>query len=89
MMLPFSGVSADLGEAQVKGFDLYVKLHAKDLEPYKLDLIKRLRRRAWAARPRHWATPISRRARIPPTPLRPDKTVATELITIERRRPVS
>jgi branched-chain amino acid transport system substrate-binding protein len=41
MMLPFSGVSADLGDAQVKGFDLYMKLHAKDFEPYKLDIIKR------------------------------------------------
>jgi branched-chain amino acid transport system substrate-binding protein len=41
LMLPFSGVNADLGDAQVKGFDLYMKLHAKDLEPYKLDIIKR------------------------------------------------
>jgi ABC-type branched-subunit amino acid transport system substrate-binding protein len=30
MMLPFSGVSADLGDAQIKAFDLYVKLHAND-----------------------------------------------------------
>ncbi len=41
LMLPFSGVNADLGDAQVKAFDLYVKLHAKDLEPYKLDIVKR------------------------------------------------
>src|SRR5262245_30210929 len=41
LMLPFSGVNADLGDAQVKGFDLYMKLHAKDLEPFKLDIIKR------------------------------------------------
>ena len=26
---------------QIKGFDLYLKLHAKDLEPYKLDIVKR------------------------------------------------
>ena len=41
IMLPFSGVNADLGDAQIKGFDLYMKLHAKDLEPYKLDIVKR------------------------------------------------
>src|SRR5690242_2094291 len=41
LMLPFSGVNADLGDAQVKGFDLYMKLHAKDLEPFKLNIIKR------------------------------------------------
>src|SRR5215471_9483660 len=41
LILPFSGVNADLGDAEVKGFDLYMKLHAKDLEPYKLDIIKR------------------------------------------------
>ena len=63
MMLPFSGVSADLGEAQVKGFDLYVKLHAKDLEPYKLDIIKR-----------EEGPPSGAIA----------KTVATELITIDK-----
>jgi branched-chain amino acid transport system substrate-binding protein len=41
LMLPFSGVNADLGDAAVKGFDLYMKLHAKNLEPFKLDIIKR------------------------------------------------
>ena len=41
LMLPFSGVNADLGDAQIKGFDLYMKLHAKDLEPYKLEIVKR------------------------------------------------
>src|SRR5215813_5561788 len=41
LMLPFSGVNADLGDAAVKGFDLYMKLRAKSLEPFKLDIIKR------------------------------------------------
>jgi branched-chain amino acid transport system substrate-binding protein len=41
LMLPFSGVNADLGDAQIKAFDLFMKLHAKDLEPYKLDIVKR------------------------------------------------
>src|SRR5215469_6035153 len=41
LMLPFSGVNADLGDAQIKAFDLYMKLHAKDLEPYKLEIVKR------------------------------------------------
>jgi branched-chain amino acid transport system substrate-binding protein len=63
MMLPFSGVSADLGDAQVKGFDLYVKLHAKDLEPYKVDIV--------------------RREEGPPSGAIA-KTVATELITIDK-----
>jgi branched-chain amino acid transport system substrate-binding protein len=63
MMLPFSGVSADLGDAQVKGVDLYVKLHAKGLEPYKLDIIKR-----------EEGPPSGAIA----------KTVATELITIDK-----
>lgn len=41
IMLPFSGVNADLGDAQIKAFDLYNKLHAKDLEPHKLEIVKR------------------------------------------------
>src|SRR6516162_11866752 len=63
LMLPFSGVIADLGDAQIKGFDLYMKLHAKDLEPYKLDIVKR-----------DEGPPSGANA----------KTVATELITVEK-----
>ena len=63
IMLPFSGVNADLGDAQIKGFDLYMKLHAKDLEPYKLDIVKR-----------DEGPPSGANA----------KTVATELITVEK-----
>src|SRR5271166_3449964 len=63
IMLPFSGVNADLGDAQIKAFDLYVKLHAKDLEPYKLDIVKR-----------DEGPPSGANA----------KTVATELITVEK-----
>jgi len=63
MMLPFSGVSADLGDAQIKAFDLYVKLHPDDIEPYKLDIVKR-----------DEGPPSGAVA----------KTVATELITIDR-----
>src|SRR5580704_12438245 len=63
LMLPFSGVNADLGDAQIKGFDLYMKLHAKDLEPYKLDIVKR-----------DEGPPSGANA----------KTVATELITVEK-----
>ena len=33
VVLPFSGANADLGHQIDKAFDLYVKLHAKDIAP--------------------------------------------------------
>jgi branched-chain amino acid transport system substrate-binding protein len=41
VVLPFSGANADLGHQIDKAFDLYVKLHAKDLAPNKIEIIKR------------------------------------------------
>src|ERR1700680_2994397 len=41
VMLPYSGVNADLGDVQDKAFDLYMKLHAKDIAPHTVELIKR------------------------------------------------
>jgi len=41
VVLPFSGPNADLGHQIDKAFDLYVKLHSKDLGPYKIQIIKR------------------------------------------------
>jgi branched-chain amino acid transport system substrate-binding protein len=41
VVLPFSGANADLGHQIDKAFDLYVKLHAEDLEPNKIEIIKR------------------------------------------------
>ena len=41
MVLPFSGPNADLGHQIDKAFDLYVKLHAKDIAPHKVEIIKR------------------------------------------------
>jgi branched-chain amino acid transport system substrate-binding protein len=41
VVLPFSGANADLGHQIDKAFDLYVKLHAKDIEPNKIEIIKR------------------------------------------------
>jgi len=41
VVLPYSGVNADLGNQIDKAFDLYVKLHAKDLGDNKIQLIKR------------------------------------------------
>jgi branched-chain amino acid transport system substrate-binding protein len=41
VVLPFSGPNADLGEVQDKAIDLYVKLHAKDILPHTVELIKR------------------------------------------------
>jgi branched-chain amino acid transport system substrate-binding protein len=41
VVLPFSGANADLGHQIDKAFDLYVKLHAKDIAPHKVTLVKR------------------------------------------------
>ena len=41
VMLPYSGVNADLGDVQDKAIDLFMKLHAKDLAPNTVELIKR------------------------------------------------
>src|SRR5262249_45964360 len=41
IILPFAGVNADLGDANKKAFDLYVKLHAKDIAPHKVQIIER------------------------------------------------
>ncbi|MBX3552356.1 MAG: ABC transporter substrate-binding protein [Pseudolabrys sp.] len=41
VMLPFSGVNADLGDVQIKAIDLYMKLHGKDVAPHTVELIKR------------------------------------------------
>lgn len=41
IMLPFSGVNADLGDANVKAMDLYLKLHAKDIAPHTIEIVKR------------------------------------------------
>ncbi|MDI1343307.1 MAG: ABC transporter substrate-binding protein [Pseudolabrys sp.] len=41
VMLPFSGANADLGHQVDKAFDLYIKLHAKDIAPHKVEIIKR------------------------------------------------
>ena len=41
VVLPYSGANADLGHQIDKAFDLYVKLHAKDIAPLKVQLIKR------------------------------------------------
>jgi branched-chain amino acid transport system substrate-binding protein len=41
IILPFAGVNADLGDASKKGFDLYLKLHAKDILPHKVEVVER------------------------------------------------
>lgn len=41
VVLPYSGVNADLGTQVDKAFDLYVKLHAKDIAPHKVEIVKR------------------------------------------------
>jgi branched-chain amino acid transport system substrate-binding protein len=41
VVLPFSGPNADLGHQIDKAFDLYIKLRAKDIAPYKVEIVKR------------------------------------------------
>src|SRR6516164_2792202 len=41
VVLPYSGVNAALGNQIDKAFDLYLKLHAKDLDEHKIELVKR------------------------------------------------
>jgi branched-chain amino acid transport system substrate-binding protein len=41
VVLPFSGPNADLGHQIDKAFDLYIKLHAKDIAPHKIEIVKR------------------------------------------------
>ena len=41
VVLPYSGPNADLGNQIDKAFDLYIKLHAKDLGDNKIELVKR------------------------------------------------
>ena len=41
VVLPLSGPNADLGHQIDMAFDLYVKLHAKDIAPHKVEIIKR------------------------------------------------
>ena len=41
VVLPFSGANADLGHQIDKAFDLYVKLHAKDIAPHTVEIVKR------------------------------------------------
>ena len=40
-MVPYSGANADLGAVQDKAIDLYMKLHAKDIAPHTVEIIKR------------------------------------------------
>jgi len=41
VVVPFSGANADLGHQMDLAFDLYIKLHAGDIAPHKIELIKR------------------------------------------------
>jgi branched-chain amino acid transport system substrate-binding protein len=63
LMLPFSGVNADLGDAQIKAIDLFMKLKGNSIAPHKVELVKR-----------DEGPPSGAQA----------KTVATELITIDK-----
>src|SRR5947209_15082380 len=41
LVVPYTGVGAELGQAIDRGTELYLKLHADEVRPYKITLIKR------------------------------------------------
>jgi len=41
VMLPYSGVNADLGDVQDKAIDLFLKVHGNMVGPHKIEIIKR------------------------------------------------
>ncbi|MGH6663437.1 MAG: ABC transporter substrate-binding protein, partial [Pseudolabrys sp.] len=41
VLFPYSGANADLGDVADKALDLYIKLHAKDIAPHTVEIIKR------------------------------------------------
>jgi branched-chain amino acid transport system substrate-binding protein len=41
IVLPYSGVNADLGTQMDRAFDLYLKTHAGDIAPHRIELVKR------------------------------------------------
>ena len=41
VMLPYSGVNADLGDVQDKAIDLFLKLHGNMVGPHKIEIVKR------------------------------------------------
>src|SRR5258708_8732671 len=64
VVLPFSGANADLGHQVDKAFDLYVKLHAKDIAPHKVELIKRDEGRPSGANAKTAATELITRDKV-------------------------
>jgi branched-chain amino acid transport system substrate-binding protein len=41
VVLPYTGVGAELAQQQDRGMELYLKTHADEIKPYKITLIKR------------------------------------------------
>ena len=41
VVLPYTGVGAELGQQMDRGLELYLKLNADQVKPYKITLIKR------------------------------------------------
>jgi len=41
IVLPYTGVNADLGTQMDKAFDLYLRKHAGDIAPHRIELVKR------------------------------------------------
>jgi branched-chain amino acid transport system substrate-binding protein len=41
LVLPYTGVGAELGQAITRGAELYLKMHADQVSPYKITLVKR------------------------------------------------
>ena len=41
LVLPYTGVGAELAQPIDRGVELYLKTHADEIKPYKINLIKR------------------------------------------------
>jgi branched-chain amino acid transport system substrate-binding protein len=64
IMLPYSGVNADLGDVQDKAIDLFVKLNGNMVGPHKIELVKRDEGPASGANARTVATELITRDKV-------------------------
>ena len=52
VVLPYTGIGAELAQPIDRGIELYLKLNADEVKPYKITLIKRDYKDAGGATPR-------------------------------------
>ena len=61
--LPYTGIGAEFAQQIDRGMELYLKLNADEVKPYKITLIKRDVRTRAAPTPRSWSRSCSPRTR--------------------------